>query len=214
MFTGLVEETGTIGAIEGAGGGARLWIECDRIAAGSSRGDSIAIDGCCLTAEELRPGAFRVFASGETLAKTTLGDRRTGARVNLERALRLDSRLGGHLVTGHVDGTGEFLSATPAGEARIVWISAPDPILTHCVPKGSVCVDGISLTLVDVQPDRFSLWIIPETWERTTLCQRRAGDRVNLESDLIAKYIGRFLEQRAGGDARLAALLSGFGGAG
>lgn len=214
MFTGLVEEIGIVGSVEGTGDGARLWIEAGRVAAESARGDSIAIDGCCLTVEELRPGGFRVFASGETLDKTTLSQRPAGSRVNLERALRLDSRLGGHLVSGHVDSTGEFLSSAPAGDARVVWIGAPAAIISHCVPKGSICVDGISLTLVDVEPDRFSLWIIPETWTRTTLGGRRAGDRVNLESDLIAKYVRRFMQQRGDGDARLGAMLSGFGGAG
>lgn len=214
MFTGIVEEIGEVVAHEPLDSGARFGIRAGAILDGAQRGESIAVDGCCLTAEEIVGDTFRVFASLETLRKTTLGDRPAGSRVNLERAMRLDARLGGHLVSGHVDATGSFIEARPVGDAHEVWIAAPPEIISHCIAKGSICVDGISLTLVDVRDDRFSLWIIPETWTRTTLSLRRAGDRVNLESDLIAKYIFRFMERHNGsapGAATLASLVSGHG---
>ncbi len=213
MFTGLVEEIGTIQHVNRLDAGARLVIAASTIMPDMARGDSIAIDGCCLTAEEFTPDTFTVFASLETLRRTTLGQRIVGSKVNLERALTLSKRLGGHLVSGHVDAPGSFVSATKTGDAFEVWIGAPPEIISHCVEKGSVTVDGISLTVVDVRDDRFSLWIIPETWERTTLSLRKVGDAVNLESDLIAKYVFRFLENREGGssskDRRLADLLEG-----
>ena len=213
MFTGLIEEIGTIQRVDRLDAGARLVVAAKLIMPDMARGDSIAIDGCCLTAEEFTSDSFTVFASLETLRRTTLGARNVGSSVNLERALTLSKRLGGHLVSGHVDAPGEFLSATKSGDAWEVWIGAPREIITHCVEKGSITVDGISLTVVDVREDRFSLWIIPETWERTTLSRRNPGDAVNLESDLIAKYVFRFLETRegsaTGSDRRLADLLEG-----
>jgi len=198
MFTGIVEEIGEVVAHESLESGARFGIRAAALLEGARRGESIAVDGCCLTVEEVAGGVFRVFASRETLRKTTLGDRPAGSRVNLERAMRLDARLGGHMVSGHVDATGSFLHARAVGDAREVWVAAPPEIISHSIAKGSICVDGISLTLVEVREDRFSLWIIPETWTRTTLSLRRAGDRVNLESDLIAKYVFRFMERRGG----------------
>jgi len=213
MFTGLVEEIGTIKRVTRLDAGARFVIGASTIMSDMARGDSISIDGCCLTAEEFTSDEFTVFASLETLRRTTLGHRDVGSKVNLERALTLSKRLGGHLVSGHVDAPGAFLSANKTGDAYEVWIGAPPEIISHCVQKGSITVDGISLTVVEVHDDRFSLWIIPETWERTTLSLRSAGDAVNLESDLIAKYVFRLMEYRDGApaakDRRLADLLEG-----
>jgi riboflavin synthase len=211
MFTGIIEELGTLRRIEPLGQSIRLEIACEQVRQDARRGDSIAVDGVCLTAEELPATGFTAFASPETMAKTTLGARRIGDRLNLERALTLSTRLGGHLVSGHVDATGRFLSANRKDGSWEVRIAAPPEIMRLCVPKGSIAVDGISLTLVDVQPDQFSLWIIPETWERTTLSLRQPGDPVNLESDLIGKYVARLLEgswlARESSDANLASLL-------
>lgn len=211
MFTGIIEEIGTIRAVAPAGASVRVEISCQTVLQEARRGESIAVDGCCLTVEELLPGGFTVFASPETLAKTALGDRRPGDGVNLERALSLGARLGGHLVSGHVDTTGHFLSARAIGEAWEIRVAAPPEILHRTIPKGSICLDGISLTVVDLTEKEFSCWIIPETWNRTTLHDRRPGDRMNLESDLVGKYLWRFLEVRgaetSASDERLRTLL-------
>ena len=219
MFTGIVEEMGHIASIRQGKGGIRLEIEAARILEGVGTGDSIAVSGCCLTVESHSSTAFVAYASPETMAKTALGDLSPGSAVNLERALTLQTRLGGHLVSGHIDGTGQFRSATRNDESWEVRIAAPSALLAQCIPKGSIAIDGISLTIVDLTASEFSLWIIPETWERTTLGQRKPGDRVNLETDLIGKYVFRFLETSgnstngtAAMDARLADLLRGWGG--
>ncbi len=201
MFTGLIECMGTVVAVRERGSGVEVRIEAPEIAPELSRGESVAVDGCCLTVETFDAGGFTMFASPETMRKTALGDRKPGSRVNLERALAFGARLGGHLVSGHVDTTGRFRSARATGEAWEVWIEAPESILRQSIAKGSVAVDGISLTIVDLTDEAFSLWIIPETWERTTLALRAPGDRVNLESDLIGKYVGRYLEGLGGGGA-------------
>lgn len=194
MFTGLVEEIGRVVAIRPEGTSLRLVVECATIRDGLAGGDSISVDGCCLTVETLEPGGFSAFASPETLAKTSLGERRPGDGVNLERAMALGERLGGHIVSGHVDATGVFGPAVPHGESWEIRIAAPRAILSQCIAKGSITVDGISLTIVDLTEQDFSCWIIPETWTRTTLHERRPGQRVNLETDLIGKYVFRFLE--------------------
>lgn len=194
MFTGLVEEIGILRILDVTEKGGRLTISAREVLTDAERGASIAVDGCCLTIEEFSRDSFTVFASAETLRVTTLGDRGVGDGVNLERALTLNKRLGGHMVSGHVDATGTFRSAKKSGDAHEVWIDAPPEIMRLCVPKGSITVDGISLTLVEVRDQAFSLYIIPETWERTTLHRRREGERVNLESDLVAKYVFRAAE--------------------
>jgi riboflavin synthase len=200
MFTGLVQALGTFVSAATRGSGVELRIDTDGFT-DYVRGESIAVDGCCLTVETFDARGFTLFASPETLAKTTLGERRAGDAVNLERALAVGDRLGGHMVAGHVDATGSLRGARDLGEAWEVWIDAPDDILRLCVPKGSIAVDGISLTLVEVTERGFSLWIIPETWARTTLSRRRPGDRVNLETDVVGKYVFRALEVMGGGGA-------------
>lgn len=196
MFTGIVEEVGRILSINPLGESIRLEVECSTILDGLRTGDSIAVDGCCLTAETITAQGFTAFASPETMRKTSLGERVVGDGVNLERALALGTRLGGHMVSGHVDETGRFLSLTPQGKAWELRIEAPPAIIRSSIPKGSICIDGISLTIVDLTEREISAWIIPETIERTTLAQKRPGQRVNLESDLIGKYVFRFLETR------------------
>ncbi|CAN5295946.1 riboflavin synthase [soil metagenome] len=192
MFTGIIEEIGTLRSIEPLGKSIR--IEVATTFAGIQRGDSISVDGVCLTAEEIVSGGFTLFASPETMDKSSLGGRRVGDGVNLERALTLQTRLGGHLVSGHVDATGTFASARFDNGAHEIRIAAPPEILRQCIAKGSVAIDGISLTIVDLTEKEISAWIIPETWKKTTLSNRKPGDRVNLETDLIGKYVFRFLQ--------------------
>ncbi len=194
MFTGLIERIGTVERLSRRGDGFEVRIAVPEIAAELSVGESVAVDGCCLTVEAFDPSGFLVFASEETIRKTSLASRTVGARVNIERAMRLGARLGGHIVSGHIDATGRFRSATPQGESWEIWIEAPKAILATSIPKGSIAVDGISLTLVELTGDAFSLWVIPETWRKTTLADRRPGDPVNLESDMIGKYVCRYLE--------------------
>ncbi len=194
MFTGLIEQIGTIERLTRRGGGFELQIAVPEIASELAVGESIAVDGCCLTVETGGASSFTVFASEETIRKTSLSAKAVGSRVNLERAMAAGGRLGGHIVSGHVDATGRFQRATLRGESWEVWIEAPEPVLSASIPKGSVAVDGISLTLVDLTTEAFSLWIIPETWKKTTLVDRKPGDLVNLESDMIGKYVFRYLE--------------------
>jgi riboflavin synthase len=194
MFTGIIEEIGTLKSITPMGDSIRLSIGCKKILDDFQTGDSISVSGCCLTAETIDSSGFTAFATPETMKKTALGDRKIGDGVNLERALTLSTRLGGHLVSGHVDATGTFKSAKRHGEAIEVWIEAPGEIISQSINKGSIATDGISLTIVELTDSAFSIWVIPETWERTTLSQRQPGERINLESDLIGKYVYRFLE--------------------
>lgn len=191
MFTGLIEEIGDIKRIERQGLSARLAISAPGMAVSLVVGESVCVDGACLTVEGTSGQEFTAFASEETLSRTTLGVARTGRRVNLERALRLGDRLGGHLVAGHVDATGVFLSLEPRSEGGWLKVRAPASILSVSVPKGSVTLDGISLTLVDVDREDFTVAVIPQTFRATTLHLRQPGDDVNLESDLIGKYVAR-----------------------
>lgn len=201
MFTGIVEDMGTIESISVLGESIRLRVLAAGVTEDLATGDSIAVDGCCLTAEEVDRRGFTLFASPETMRKTSLGERVVGDRVNLERAVALGERLGGHMVSGHVDTTGIFRVLREAGKAWELRIEAPAMILRQSIPKGSIAIDGISLTIVDLTDTEISAWIIPETIRRTTLSLKKPGQKVNLESDLIGKYIYRFLEAR-GADAR------------
>jgi riboflavin synthase len=201
MFTGLIEDVGTVERIS-FGGMAEVSI---RAFAGENLqlGESVAIDGACLTVVELKPGAFRVEASPETLRRTTLGSLERGSRVNLERALTLGDRLGGHLVLGHVDAVSQLLSIRDEGVSRVIEFSLPSSLAPLFIEKGSVAVDGISLTVNQLGADRFSVAIIPETQKRTTLAAKRVGARVNLEADLIGKYIARLYSLQRGGGVGL-----------
>jgi len=198
MFTGIVEDMGTVESVRDGGGGIKRYrfvprsLPCGEL----SMGESIAIDGCCLTVVGWDERSFVVDVSPETLTKTTLGDRRPGDPVNLERALGVGGRLGGHWVTGHVDASGAFVKRSSAGEGAVVEFGYPPQFAPHFVAKGSVTIDGVSLTVNTVTDDTFSVFLIPHTLEVTTLGRRRPGDRVNLETDLLGKYVLRALSLR------------------
>ncbi|MBI2873999.1 MAG: riboflavin synthase [Firmicutes bacterium] len=193
MFTGLVEGTGRLSRIEQKGGSALMVIRCPELAAGIRVGDSVAVNGTCLTAVWIRGEEAAFEAVPETLRMTTLGDLRPGARVNLERALALGDRLGGHLVAGHIDGRGMVRTLRKDGSALIAEFEAPLEIRRYLVHKGSVAIDGVSLTVAGVLPDGFTVSLIPHTMERTTLSGLKVGDAVNLEADMLAKYVERLL---------------------
>ena len=222
MFTGIVEELGEVVALERLGDAARLTVRGPRVTAGTATGDSIAVNGVCLTVTAMSGAAFTADVMGETLSRSGLGELGPGALVNLERSLRLDGRLGGHLVQGHVDGTGTITGRSPAEHWEVVRISMPPGLLRYVVEKGSVAVDGISLTVSAAsggssqsgdpdqpgepaqpggssqsgepdQPGWIEVSLIPETLERTTLGRKQAGQTVNLEVDMIAKYVEKLL---------------------
>src|SRR5215218_2029677 len=195
MFTGLIQDVGTLEQVL-PGGMTDLWIRT-RLGAGSFvLGESIAVDGACLTVVERGGDRFRVQAAPETLRRTTLGDLRPGARVNLERALALGDRLGGHLVAGHVDAVSEVLETRAEGGSWVMAFALSAELAPFFVEKGSVAIDGISLTVNSVGTDRFSVQLIPETQERTGLQAKGVGARVNLEADLIGKYVARLFSLR------------------
>ncbi|HMV66880.1 MAG TPA: riboflavin synthase [Myxococcota bacterium] len=200
MFTGLVEDVGSLISSHPQERGRRLVIATALPLAEVRVGDSIAVDGVCLTAEAIGDGRFEAVAGQETLARTTLGDLRPGRRVHLERALRMGDRLGGHLVQGHVDGTGRVTRSYAAGETWVLWIDVGHALARYVVPKGSLAVDGTSLTVNEVEGTEVRLNLIPHTAAVTRLGGLRAGDAVNLEADLIAKYVERLLGSRAGAD--------------
>ncbi|RUM87930.1 MAG: riboflavin synthase [Thermodesulfatator sp.] len=193
MFTGLVEGLGRVRELRRESTGALLVLSPPFPLEELAVGESVAINGACLTVTRIRPEAFEVMVSPETLSRTTLGELRRGDPVNLERALRFGDRLGGHLVTGHVDGVGRVVERRETGEFFFLCIEAPEEVARYLVEKGSVAVDGVSLTVNRVQGRVFELAIIPHTARLTTLGLRRPGDRVNLEADLLAKYVEKFL---------------------
>jgi riboflavin synthase len=188
MFTGLVADKGTVEALEQDGPGARLRVRT-RLAPELASGDSIAVNGVCLTAREPDDGSFAADLMAETLERSSLGPLAAGDEVNLELALRAGDRLGGHVVQGHVDGVGEVERIDEAGFARVVHVAAPPELLRYVVEKGSIAVEGVSLTVTDVDDTGFSVSLIPETLERTTLGSAGPGRRVNLEVDVFAKYV-------------------------
>jgi riboflavin synthase len=194
MFTGLVEEMGRVEAIEERGPGLRLRIAARRVLEDTRPGDSLAVDGCCLTAIELDSGTVLVEAVPETLARTTLGGRRAGDTVNLERAVRLDQRLGGHLVQGHVDGIGEVTAVEEEGEGRRIRFAAPPGLSRFVAEKGSIAVDGVSLTVASCAPPSFEIAFIPHTLRATVAGHYAPGRPVNLEVDLVARYVARLLD--------------------
>jgi riboflavin synthase len=194
MFTGLVESLGTVERVEPDGAGRNLFIAVPVFSAELSVGESVAINGACLTVVAHNARTCRFQAGPETLARTNLGELAAGDRVNLERSLRLADRLGGHLVQGHIDGVGRIADRRRDGDWEMIWFTCPENLAEQMVPKGSVAVDGVSLTLVDVQVSRFSVALIPHTLANTTLGFKQPGAPVNLETDLIAKYVGKYLE--------------------
>jgi len=189
MFTGIVEELGSVDAFDGG----RLRIGAATVLEDAGQGDSIAVDGCCLTVVAQGPGWWEADVSDETRKRTTLADRQPGDQVNLERPVRVQDRLGGHIVQGHVDGVGEVVEPVPDLRVRM-----PRDLLRYVVEKGSVAVDGVSLTVVDVLDDGFTVAVIPHTSEVTTLGRKGPGERVNLEVDVTVKYVERLLTWNTG----------------
>jgi len=193
MFTGIIEELGRIRSIEKRGEGARLVIEAREVTSGTQEGDSVSVNGVCLTASDVRGDSFAADGSSETLQRSTLGRLRAGSAVNLERAVTPSTRLGGHIVQGHVDARGTFLSATEHGGSWTVRISYPKEMARYFVFKGSVAVEGISLTIAALADEYFEIAVIPKTWAVTNLSQLKPHYEVNLEADIIAKYVERIL---------------------
>lgn len=193
MFTGLIEELGKISALEKHANGARIKVSAKIVTQNSQEGDSIAVNGVCLTALSIKSDEFSADVSGETLRRSTLENLSVGSKVNLERAVTPQTRLGGHIVQGHVDARGGFISAEKQGDFWTVRISFPEELGKYLVYKGSIAVEGISLTIADLRDDSFDVAVIPKTWELTNLSALKSGDAVNLEADIIAKYVERIL---------------------
>jgi riboflavin synthase len=193
MFTGIIEETGEYLGLQKGASSAVLTIRASKVLSGTAVGDSIAVNGVCLTVVRLFPDRFLADVMPETLRRSTLGDLKTGDQVNLERAMAADGRFGGHIVAGHVDGTGVIRSIRPESNAVLYTISADPKILRYIVEKGSVAIDGISLTVASLADDSFTVSVIPHTREITALAFRKAGDQVNLENDIIGKYVERLI---------------------
>jgi riboflavin synthase len=194
MFTGIIQTVGRIARLEPRGGDVRLYVDtADLDLSDVQLGDSIAVSGVCLTAVTLEPRGFGADVSNETLSLTTLGKHKAGDPVNLEKALRLADRLGGHLVSGHVDGVGKVVSVTPDGRSLRWVFEAPASLSRYIAAKGSICIDGTSLTVNEVNGHRFGVNLIPHTVEHTAFKARRPGDAVNLEVDVVARYIERLI---------------------
>ena len=200
MFTGLVEEVGTLAGIRRGRDSAVISVRARRVLEGLRIGDSVAVDGVCLTVTDIARDGFTADAMHETLRRSTLGAARPGRRVDLERALRVGDRLGGHIVAGHVDATGTVAARTRDANAVWLTVDAPPAVTRYVVEKGSIAIDGVSLTVAALTPAGFKVSVIPHTLEQTALADRRPGDAVNLEADVIGKYVERLLV-RAGGDA-------------
>lgn len=196
MFTGIVEERGQVVAVTPMGDSARLVIRASLAVSDAKLGDSIAVNGVCLTVTEFDSQTFSADVMAETLLRTSLGAAIPGSDVNLERAMPAHGRLGGHLVQGHVDGTGEILSIEPTEHWTVVRVGIPATIARYIAEKGSITIDGVSLTVVSVDDSSFSVSLIPTTLRETTLGERQIGDVVNLEIDVIAKYVERLLEAK------------------
>ncbi len=206
MFTGIVEEVGKVRTVRRTGGGMAMDIAAGKVCEGLDVGDSLAVQGVCLTVTSVRAGMVTADVSLETLERSNLGFLRAGDPVNLERALRLDGRLGGHIVLGHVDGLGTWERLMEEGEGWRSFIRVPEEVEIYLVEKGSIAVDGVSLTVASLDGSLLSVALIPHTMRSTTLSMRRPGDRVNLEADVIGKYVYRYLrggaarEEKAGDD--------------
>ena len=193
MFTGIIEELGTIRGVSLTKDGGELQIAATTVLGGTKLGDSIAVNGTCLTVTKLEKDGFTAFVMAESLRRTNLGSLKRGSVVHLERAMAADGRFGGHMVTGHIDGQGTFLSQKPEGQAVVLTIGADPEILSGIVEKGSIAIDGTSLTVMDVGKDSFRVDIIPHTGGHTALLDRPKGYACNLETDVVGKYIQKFL---------------------
>jgi len=204
VFTGIVEELGEVVAIENLGDSSRFRLRGPLVTEDAKHGDSIAVNGVCLTVVDTADGEFTADVMAETLSRSSLGALAAGSRVNLERPMALGGRLGGHLVQGHVDGTGTLVERIPGEHWEIVKVALPAALSRYVVEKGSITVDGVSLTVVDAADDYFTISLIPTTLALTTLGLKKAGDPVNLEVDVLAKYVERLLGRGsvAGGDVR------------
>jgi riboflavin synthase len=204
MFTGIVEELGTIGSLKREGNSARLSVSSSKVTTDSVIGDSICVNGVCLTVVEIDANGFSADVAVETLKVTNLGQLKAGDRVNLERALQLSTRIGGHLVSGHVDGVGRIREKREEGTGWKIFFEAPESLLRYVIRKGSIAIDGISLTVAEVDSQGFSIAMIPHTAKATTLGFKRAGDSVNLEADVIGKYVERLLgNERSSGSVNM-----------
>jgi riboflavin synthase len=193
MFTGIIEELGSVASIASAGDNARIVVSAEIVTADTRDGDSIAVNGVCLTALDVTSNSFAAAVSKETLDRSTLGSLMAGSPVNLERAVTPTTRLGGHIVQGHVDGRGTFIAAERSGDFWTVRIGFSPEFAKYLVYKGSVAVEGISLTVAALGDDHFDIAVIPKTWELTNLSSLQPGDAVNLEADVIAKYVERMM---------------------
>jgi len=198
MFTGIVEEIGTVEGINQSGESILLQIQAS-FAPDLKLGESVAVNGTCLTVEANEAGVFQAQVMPQTFRYTNLRFLQKGSRVNLERALRLDSRFGGHLVLGHVDGVGKVLRISPQGNAVIFWFSASWDVAQYLIPKGSIAVDGTSLTVAEIRGDSFAVSLIPHTRSATILGERKVGELVNLEADMLGKYVKKYMEQEEPG---------------
>jgi riboflavin synthase len=198
MFTGIIEEIGRIATIERHGENAVVRIQCNDVLADSNPGDSIAVDGVCLTVEKMDGVGFSASATSETLSRSTFGSKKAGQSVNLERALKASGRLGGHIVQGHIDSVAEIIADRPVGNALIRTFKMDRAYSKYVVEKGSVSIDGVSLTVSEKSVESFSVALIPETVARTTISEKRPGDKVNIEVDILAKYVESLMNNKSG----------------
>jgi len=211
MFTGIIEEMGAVKTLRRTAGAARLTLSASKVLEGTALGDSICVNGVCLTVVDLGQHEFSADVAVETLKVTNLGDLTSGSRVNLERALQLSARIGGHLVSGHVDAVGRIREKREEGNGWRIFIDAPGTVLRYVIKKGSIAIDGISLTVADVDARGFAIAMIPHTAKLTTLGYKSTSDSVNLESDIIGKYVERLLPGRTDAGVSLETLKkSGF----
>ncbi len=206
MFTGIIQYVGTVRAVRTVGKGRRITVDVGPLAEGLGLGDSVAVDGACLTACRIEAPMADFDVAAETVSRTTLAGAKAGTKVNIERALRLGDALDGHLVQGHVDGSGELRRIDRGADQWTVEISAPTDLTDEMVQKGSIAVCGVSLTITDVQAGRFSVALIPTTWTGTTFAGMSIGSKVNIETDVIGKYIRRYLGQITGGPGQTGGL--------
>lgn len=198
MFTGIIEEIGTVANIERGAKSSRITISAERIFDDLKIGDSVSVNGMCATAAEISGNTFTADIMAESMRRTNLGDLKKGSRVNLERAMQLNGRFGGHIVSGHIDGTGVIISQRREDNAVWLTVGAPENIMRYIIEKGSVAIDGVSLTVASVYSDAFAVSLIPHTAEETTLLSKRTGEKVNLECDIVGKYIERFTPGQRG----------------